>query len=218
MAVRWVILVAALFLLPGLSTGRERTVDEFKAYAARRMVNVDQQQLAEFVAQVDSNADGTITDVEFASRIVVFQRIFKSVPMTAQRSGHALPENWLTDFAKAREASVETGKPIVAMFSASWCGPCKRMIANVYPTDEAKDALTEFIPVYIDSEKHRDLATKNSIHSFPTFICFDVDGESVEQHVGGGDVMEFVEMLKTFKVAVSDAQQASKEQKSAVDI
>ncbi len=215
MAVRLVSVVATFFLAAHFSAARERTVKEFRAYAARHIVDADKRQLDSFVTKVDSNADGTITDIEFADRIVMFQQVFKSVPIREHQSDQELPQYWLTDFAKARKPSARTGKPIVAMFSASWCGPCKRMIARVYPTDEAKEALREFVPVYIDSEKHRELAAMNGIRSFPTFICFNVDGAPVTQHVGGGTVKDFVEMLQSFRNAIPEAAQPINKQKPA---
>ena len=212
MAKRLSIVALTIMMLPcSLVTAKERSVDEFRSYASRRIAGADEKKLDEFVAKVDSNSDGVISDAEFAERINVYQKIFQTVSPTPRLSGHKLPDYWLTDFDKAREASTKAGKPVVAMFSASWCGPCKAMIANVYPTDEATKALEDFIPVYIDSEKQRELATKNDIRAFPTFICFDTNGESVDQHVGGGNVEKFVEMLTTFRESVAAAQKPAEE-------
>ncbi|MGB0597538.1 MAG: thioredoxin family protein [Rubripirellula sp.] len=193
--------MSAVFLLvfsSGLAVAKDRTTDELRTYAERRIANADDEQLTEFVNSLDQDADGTITDAEFKRRIEVFQQVFVTVQPVRAGGGHGLPDNWMTDFEKAREKSAETGKPVLAMFSASWCGPCKMMIASVYPTDEAKQALDAFVPVYIDSEQQVDLATKNEVRAYPTFICFDADGESIGQHVGGGGVDDFVSMLATF--------------------
>lgn len=201
-----VILLASLLSGLGVATAADRTSEEFEAYAARRMAKVEAQDLAAFVKLVDANKDGVISDAEFASRIDAYQQVFKNVQPKHSRRGHGLPDNWLTDFKKAREASQKSGKPIVAMFSASWCGPCRAMIGTVYPTDEAQKALQEFVPVYIDAEKQRELATENDIHGFPTFVCFDSDGAVIDKHVGGGDVEKFTEMLAKFHVAEDESQ------------
>lgn len=184
----------------------DQTTEEFQAYVTRRMPKVDEEQLAAFIKLVDVDDDGHITDVEFAGRIDAYQQAFKSVTPTTAERGHGLPDNWLTDFESARELSIESGKPIVAMFSASWCGPCKAMIANVFPTDEAKKALEEFVPVYIDSEKQQELASENNINAYPTFICFDVNGAAIEQHRGGGDIKKLMNMLTKFKNAKEETK------------
>ncbi|MDG2222220.1 MAG: thioredoxin family protein [Rubripirellula sp.] len=192
--------MSAVFLVAfssGFAVAKDRTTEELRTYAERRIANADDEQLTTFVTLLDQDADGTITDAEFERRIEVFQQVFVTVQPVPAGGGHDLPDYWLTDFEKAREKSAETGKPVLAMFSASWCGPCKMMIANVYPTDEAKQALAPFVPVYIDSEQQVDLATKNEVRAYPTFICFDTEGESLGQHVGGGGVDDFVSMLAT---------------------
>ena len=199
MAIRRAMSVVFLLIFAGGTlVAKDRTAEELRSYAERRIANADDEQLNAFVTSLDLNADGTITDAEFKRRIEVFQQVFVTVQPVPAGGGHSLPDNWMTDFEKAREKSAETGKPVLAMFSASWCGPCKMMIANVYPTDEAKQALDAFVPVYIDSEQQVELATKNEVRAYPTFICFDTDGESIGQHVGGGSVDDFVSMLANF--------------------
>ena len=212
MAIRSAMSAVFLFIFSsvGILLAKDRTAEELRTYAERRIANADDEQLNAFVTSLDLDADGTITDAEFKRRIEVFQQVFVTVQPVPAAGGHGLPDNWMTDFEKARVKSAETGKPVLAMFSASWCGPCKMMIANVYPTDEAKQALDAFVPVYIDSEQQVDLATKNEVRAYPTFICFDTDGESIGQHVGGGGVDDFVSMLATFHdPAASDSAPAT---------
>ena len=180
-------------------SAKERTAEQMRVYAEKRIANADAEQLDIFVKSLDKDGDGKISDGEFARRIEVFQQVFVTVQPVPSNKGEKLPDNWMTDWEKARAKSMETGKPVVAMFSASWCGPCKMMIANVYPTKEAKEALESFVPVYIDSEKQVELASENGIRAYPTFVCFDAEGESISQHVGGGGVDDFLEMLGSFQ-------------------
>jgi thiol-disulfide isomerase/thioredoxin len=199
MTIRLATCISLIAVLPSpWVAAKDRTTDEMKQYAERRMVNADEQKLTAFVGSLDQDGDGTITDAEFARRIEVFQQVFETVRPVPTGGGHDLPENWMTDFEKAREKSVETGKPVLVMFSASWCGPCKAMIANVYPTPEAKEALEAFVPVYVDAEKEVELASKNNIRAFPTFVCFDPQGKAIGEHIGGGSVDDFLTMLQSF--------------------
>lgn len=177
---------------------KSRSVDSFRAYVQRRVANVEEATLEAFVKAVDADADGSISDEEFKNRIAIFQQVFPASKPKVAHKGNHLPENWLAKFEDAQSRSAKSKKPVLAMFSASWCGPCKSMIANVYPTRQAKEALASFVPVYVDSEKQRDLATENEIRAFPTFVCFDAEGNEVARKVGGGNVEEFVEMLAEF--------------------
>lgn len=196
------LLLAVLAIQTSLASAEDRTIEEFQEYASRRLGKVDQELLVAFVERVDADGDGTISGEEFSGRIAAFQQTFKALPSAPHKS-HGLPENWLTDFKEAQKESVSSGKPIVAMFSASWCGPCKAMIARVFPTDEAKEALDDFVPVYIDSEKERELAAKYEIRAFPTFVCINAKDAEVERHVGGGDVAKFAGVLEDFGAAAS---------------
>ena len=77
------------------------------------------------------------------------------------------------------------------------------MIANVYPLDEAKHALEAFIPVYIDAEKESELAARYDIRAFPTYVCIGPEQEAIDQHVGGGTLENFVDMLSGFQQAMA---------------
>ena len=85
---RSLVVVVGLLLFPPAVSARERTADEFADYVARRMVDVKAEKVAEFVAAVDSDDNGTISEAEFAARVDVFQQVFKSVPVKAAKSGH----------------------------------------------------------------------------------------------------------------------------------
>ena len=69
----------------------------------------------------------------------------------------------------------------------SWCGPCKRMAKNVFPTKEAGDYFNEnFINVQKDMEKGegRAIAKKYGVRSYPTLLFIDYTGNVVYQTKG----------------------------------
>ena len=53
----------------------ERTIKEFKRYAAERAPQFSESQLDALATGVDSDGDGKISDKEFSGRIEVFRRI-----------------------------------------------------------------------------------------------------------------------------------------------
>ncbi len=70
---------------------------------------------------------------------------------------------------------------------AAWCGPCKRMAKNVFPTKEAGDYFNEnFVNFKQDMEKGegRKLAKKYKVGSYPTLLFLDYNGDVVYQTKG----------------------------------
>ena len=198
---------AALFIcgcLNWVSTAfaEDLSLEEFIEYSTRRVTGVSPEVINQFAKAVDENSDGKITEAEFSKRIDAWQAVVKAVPVKKRQLGHSLPKNWFTDFDKASAEAKKTNQPMLVMFSASWCAPCKMMIARVLPEAEVQSALKGFVPVYVDSEVEVDLASENGIRAYPTFVAMDSAGMAVTNRVGGADVQGFVELIETFKLAI----------------
>lgn len=91
------------------------------------------------------------------------------------------------------QALINTGKPIMLDFWATWCGPC-RMVAPII------DALAQqydgqAIIGKCDIEEDEELAVKYGVRNIPT-ILFIKDGEVVDKQVGAAPRPVFEEKLK----------------------
>lgn len=84
------------------------------------------------------------------------------------------------------------GKPVVLDFSASWCGPCKR-IAPLIETLAEKYA-GQAIVSKIDIEEEEELAMRYGIRNVPTVLFFK-NGEMVDKQVGAAPLSVFEEKL-----------------------
>lgn len=99
--------------------------------------------------------------------------------------------------AKAKKSK---GKKLVFMDCyTSWCGPCKRMANEVFPTEEAgKYFNAKFINAKFDMEKGegKDLLKRYKVAAFPTFLILDADGNEIGRVVGGGKLNEFIALVE----------------------
>lgn len=90
-------------------------------------------------------------------------------------------------FQDALKKAEKEGKLIFMDAYTTWCGPCRRMSANVFPDETVGEFYNaNFINLKVDMEKGEgpELGTKYSVRSYPTFLYIGSDGKVV--HTGGG--------------------------------
>lgn len=80
----------------------------------------------------------------------------------------------------AREA-IESGKPVVIDFWATWCGPCIKLGPVVEELAEKYADKAVFGKVNIDDND--EVASENRVRNIPTVLFFK-GGEVVERSVG----------------------------------
>ncbi len=91
------------------------------------------------------------------------------------------------------QALVNTGKPIMLDFWATWCGPC-RMVGPVIE-ELAKEYEGKAIIGKCDIEEDEELPQRFGIRNIPT-ILFIKNGEVVDKQVGAAGRAVFEEKLK----------------------
>lgn len=88
----------------------------------------------------------------------------------------------------AIEIATKQEKIIFVDAYTTWCGPCKRMSANVFTREEAGSFYNEnFINVKIDMEKPdgRNFGSKYPVSAYPTLFFLDPKGKMLKKVVGG---------------------------------
>lgn len=101
--------------------------------------------------------------------------------------------NW----EEALQLAGEEEKLIFVDCYAVWCGPCKRMAANVFPNEEVGAFFNEnFINLKWDMEKGKGLEFRKKfpVSAFPTLYFIDSSGEVVLSVTGGRDVNGLIEL------------------------
>ena len=72
-------------------------------------------------------------------------------------------------------------KPIVLDFTASWCGPCQRMLGETFPDPRVARLLEQFIFVKVDTDQHPALANKFGAVGLPDVRLLSPDGEELRR-------------------------------------
>jgi thioredoxin-related protein len=97
--------------------------------------------------------------------------------------------------ATATKAAKQSGKPIVLVFSATWCGPCQEMKKSVYPSAEVVPLHDKFEWVYLDIDENEKTAERFKVSSIPHIEFLKPTGESIGQQVGSSDAKDFAKTL-----------------------
>ncbi len=114
-----------------------------------------------------------------------------------------VPDAFANDvsLAEAIAQSHESGKPVFAVFTADWCGPCQSYKRGSLASEKVANALrTRAIPVYVNVDTDReDLETLEqvgyTIQGVPTTVV--IRGHEVSDYVVGaldaGDVLSMID-------------------------
>lgn len=104
--------------------------------------------------------------------------------------------SFYTNYDKGLDAAFESGKPVMLVFSASWCGACRQMIKNVFSHDDVANSSTQLVNIYIDVDKaKRQLVNKYEVRYIPSVFFLDYSGETIIQVADRRSPDDFIENI-----------------------
>ena len=102
-------------------------------------------------------------------------------------------------FQQACDAAKAENKLVFIDFKTVWCGPCKAMARDVFPTTSVGNFMNErFVSIMVDAEKGegKDMAKTYKVTAYPTFVIVNPDKKEVARTVGMKDAGAFVAELE----------------------
>ena len=109
---------------------------------------------------------------------------------------------WRDSFADARKESRQSGKPVLAYFTATWCGPCQQMKHTTWASPQVEAALRDYVPVKIDVDRDGKTAGAFGINQVPTYLLIEpgaseADDAIVKAQSGKVSPEKFIEWLES---------------------
>lgn len=122
-----------------------------------------------------------LSDEGFASDLFAFKAPSDARELSAEEMSS---DKWYYDLDEALKAANATGKGIFLDVMASWCGPCKKMEAEVYHLPEFKAYKDTFVFCMVDGDIRKDISARYQVSAYPTVKFLKSDGTKVHEFVG----------------------------------
>lgn len=107
--------------------------------------------------------------------------------------------DWRTDWVGAQQEALQNEQPILLVFHAPWCVPCRMLDQHVWSDSVLKRlVMKSAVPVRIelDSIQESSLAQQYNVSFVPTILLLDAHGQIIERR-GYSDAEEMKKLLRT---------------------
>ncbi len=107
---------------------------------------------------------------------------------------------WLTEKNSFKDVVLKAKKEkkhILAVFSATWCGPCKRLKKNLFKAPEFSKAADKLILLYVEqtTKEGKKYNSMFKIRAFPTLKLFSPEGKFMDTIKQVMSVDKFMEQI-----------------------
>jgi thiol:disulfide interchange protein len=126
---------------------------------------------------------------------------FANVELQSFLGRKAMHESGLdsTALATALENPNQSSLPILAQFSAEWCGACRQMTAHVLSDPKVRSYIEQhfrFSHVEYEDEKENQFFDTYSVSSLPTVVIFSPQGKVLKRISYTIDPQEFLGQIQ----------------------
>jgi thioredoxin-related protein len=137
-----------------------------------------------------------------AARFAILSAVVVTAAFVCE--SHAAPPaakkaiQWQTDLQEAHKISVKDKRPMLIVFSASWCTYCKKLEKETFTDHKFIDYVNErFVAVKLDFDQHRKTADVLEVKNLPTSVILSPDADLLGTVVGYVQLDKFQKSLET---------------------
>lgn len=110
-------------------------------------------------------------------------------PMNGPNEGPSIPPMGgpsitAQNYSEALQKSGELGKPVLVFFTAEWCTYCQKMKAETMSNTSVQAVLSNYILVYVDTDKDRNAARKFGVEGLPSYVVTNSKEDKLKFETG----------------------------------
>ncbi len=92
--------------------------------------------------------------------------------------------SWSPNYERGLEEARNTNKPVLLVFSAQWCGPCKVMEQEVWTDSQVLPLLKKFVCLDIDIDRETGVAGRYQVTTIPRMLILDPSANILSDRLG----------------------------------
>ncbi len=129
----------------------------------------------------------------------------------AEQKRAAKTIQWQPSLAAAEKESRETGKPVMVVFHASWCGACRMLEQQTLTNPKVIEAAQKWVTVKVDVDQEKEIAAQFGIRSLPTTGFLRADGGPKLGFVGAAGPQDMVKVMEAAHARLEKSKAGTQE-------
>lgn len=127
--------------------------------------------------------------------------VMPAQPAAPAASGRAFPRNE-PSFASLQAEARRTGRPILILLYADWCGYCQKLMSDTLPHPRVVRATQRYISARYNADRGegKRLSDRFGVRGFPNIIMVNAEGRVLDQWGGYNEpdiYAAIIEQMKT---------------------